>query len=440
MNQVLKNILKSRWYPVIFQIITLFFFSIVIYTLITGPASPHDNFGTALTWVLWWPIIPLIFLLLGRFWCAICPFATINDFVQKFAGMKLKVPNFLKKYGIWIIDATFIIITWSDHIWGIVENPRGSGILLLLITTGVIFSGVLFERRTWCRYLCFLGGLAGNYSRTGMLKLRATPDICKNCTTLACYKGSKNAPGCPLFEVPRNMQTSATCNLCGYCVKNCPNDSINISFKPPASELWFIKRPRLEESFLAIVIMGIVFVQNLTMLEIWQKWQKALTNILHTDSYPVLFTVLFLIAMTIPVVLTLVASKGASYANRQKTWENFARYGYSLIPLDLAGHIAHNLFHLLAEGKSIYYTGLAFFTGKKLEGMSTAIVSSSTITFLQYTILVLGAILSLYTAWKIAKNNEPKNTFNVFLPFSILIIIFLLINIYLFMLPMAMRM
>ncbi|GAV22765.1 ferredoxin [Carboxydothermus pertinax] len=185
--------------------------------------------------------------------------------------------------------------------------------------------------------------------------------------------------------------------------------------------------------------MGIVFVQNITMLEIWQKWQKALTNILHTDNYAVLFTVLFLIAMAVPVVLTLIASKGVALVNKQKSWENFARYGYALIPLDLAGHLAHNLFHLLAEGKSIFYTGLTFFTGQELDNMSRSIVGSSTITLLQYSLLVLGAILSLYTAWKITKNNEPKNTFNVFLPFGILIIVFFLINIYLFMLPMAMR-
>ncbi len=98
-----------------------------MFQLLLGPESAHDNFGTALTWVLWWPLIPIIFLFLGRFWCAICPFATINDLVQKFVGNNRPVPKFLKKYGIWIIDALFIFITWSDHVWGVVENPLRLG-------------------------------------------------------------------------------------------------------------------------------------------------------------------------------------------------------------------------------------------------------------------------------------------------------------------------
>src|SRR3989304_8165521 len=85
-NTWIKALLRRRWYPGVFQWPTLFVFMLIMFELLLGPASAHDNFGTALTWVLWWPIIPILFLFLGRFSCAICPFATINDLVQKFAG------------------------------------------------------------------------------------------------------------------------------------------------------------------------------------------------------------------------------------------------------------------------------------------------------------------------------------------------------------------
>ena len=42
----------------------------------------------------------------------------------------------------------------------------------------------------------------------------------------------------------------------------------------------------------------------------------------------------------------------------QQLVQNFARFGYALIALDVAGHMAHNLFHLLAEGKGILFTAL----------------------------------------------------------------------------------
>jgi polyferredoxin len=143
----------------------------------------------------------------------VCDLSVRNDqrSGQKFVGNNRPVPRFLRKYGIWIIDAFFIMITWSDHVWGVVENPYGSGILMLTLTTGVIASGSFFERRTFCRHICFLGGLAGNYARTGMLALRGTPEICATCTLASCYKGTGKAPGCALFEFPKNMTSNANC-------------------------------------------------------------------------------------------------------------------------------------------------------------------------------------------------------------------------------------
>ncbi len=439
-SQLLKHVLKSKLYPGIFQWPTLFIFAVIIYELLIGIPVASKNFGTAMTWVLWWPIIPLIFLLLGRFWCAICPFATLSDLVQKFVGNNRPVPKFLKKYGIWIIDAMFILITWADHIFGIVESPRGSGVLLLMIITGVIVAGAFFERRTWCRYLCFIGGLAGNYSRSGALELRGTPEKCAKCTVSACYKGSDKAPGCPMFEFPKTMDNSARCNLCGYCVKNCPNDSITVSTRVPSKELWFIRKPKLEESFLAIVIMGIVFIQNITMLEIWTDIQKWLGSLLGTDSFNVIFTVAFIIGMAIPALLLYLTSWLASLKNSESAVMNFTRFGYSLIPLDLAGHMAHNLFHLLSEGKSVLYTGLALL-GINNEGASAALVSNGTIEIMKYTLLALGALASIYTAYRIAKASYKENqVIGSVIPYAILILALTAFNVYLFLLPMAHRM
>ena len=436
---VIKGIFQSRIFPGIFQYLTLVVFGVIVYELIFGPGSAHDNFGTAMTWVLWWPLIPVIFVLLGRFWCAVCPFATVSDLIQKVVGVRGVVPRFLKSYGIWLIDFFFILITWADHVFGIVESPRGSGILLLMITTGVIVAGAFFERRTWCRYLCFLGGLSGNYARAGALELRATPEICAKCTTKSCFNGDGQVPGCPMFEFPRAMDNSARCNLCGYCVKTCPNDSIRISPRVPSSELWFINRPKLEESFLAIVIMGIVFVQNITMLEVWKQILAWLESALGTTSYSITFTVTFLVAMALPVAALALAAWLSKLGNGESTLTNFARFGYALIPLDLAGHVAHNLFHLLAEGKAVVFTALAL-GGIESHGSSPALVGPETIQVLQFLLLGLGVLGSLYGAYRIAKHHDGVKAWRSFTPMAGLIVVLGLINVYLFLLPMAMRM
>jgi hypothetical protein len=438
--KAIDRLMRSKWFPGIIQWPTLLLFMLIMFQLLLGPESAHDNLGTALTWVLWWPIIPILFLFLGRFWCAICPFATVNDLVQKFVGNNRPVPRFLKKYGIWIIDALFIFITWSDHVWGVVENPFGSGVLMLMLTTGVIASGSFFERRTFCRYVCFLGGLSGNYARTGMLALRGTPEICAKCTSASCFKGTEKAPGCPLFEFPKTMTSNANCVICADCIKNCPNDSIQLTMRKPTKELWFIRKPKIEEAFLSAVIMGIVFVQNVTMLEVWGSMLKWLENAVGTTNYAVTFSITFAIAIIIPVAMLGLTSWIAGKLNKSSLIENFTRFGYAIIALDVAGHIAHNLFHLLAEGKSIFYTAIALF-GQEVHGASPALVSMETIQFLQYGLIALGFIGSLYTAYRVAKNNHSGTlAWRTFTPYAVLIVVLTIMNVYLFVLPMAMRM
>ncbi len=438
-NALFRRAIQSRLYPGVLQAATVLVFAVVLYQLVAGPATAHDNFGTAMTWVIWWPLIPLFFLLLGRFWCAICPFATVSDAIQKVVGHNRAVPAFLKKYGIWIIDALFILITWSDHVFGIVESPRGSGVLLMMLILGVVTAGAFFERRTWCRYLCFLGGLSGNYSRAGTLELRATPSRCARCKVQACYRGSEKAPGCPMFEFPRTMDTNARCNLCGYCVKSCPNGSIRISPRTATQELWSVRKPRFEEAFLACVIMGIVFVQNVTMLEVWGGMLSWLEGVTGTDSYFVTFTIAFSIAMALPILALFGASFLANMTGRLGIITAFTLFGYALIPLDLAGHVAHNLFHLLAEGRSVIYTGVAMF-GIEMEG-SAALLDTATIQMLQYLLIVAGTAGSVYTAYRIARGRIARGrVLGVWAPIVALIVILGAVNLLLFYLPMEMRM
>jgi polyferredoxin len=433
--------LRSGWYPKVLQIPVAAVFGLVAFQLLVGPQAAHDNAGTALMWVLWWPVIPIVFVLLGRFWCAVCPFGLLSDTVQKLVGVNRPVPRFLKNNGIWIIDASFLAITWADHVWGIVESPWGSGVLLLLLTTAVVASGALFQRRTFCRYLCFLGGLSGNYARTGMVELRADADVCRTCTAkAACYNGTEKVAGCPLFTFPRTMEDSANCNLCANCIKSCPNDAIQVRLRKPTSELWFITKPHLGQSALAMAIMGIVLIQNVTMLSVWQDVLDTIAATTGITSYPVIFTVAFVIAVSVPVALLVLASRVAAARNLESTRQNFARFGYALIPLDVAGHLAHNLFHLLAEGGSVWFTVANLF-GAGVSG-DPALVSTSTIQVLQFVLLGLGVVASLYTAKRIAyrRYRTAARRRATLAPYVVVIAVLAAVNVGMFLLPMAHRM
>ncbi|HBX80676.1 MAG TPA: ferredoxin [Propionibacteriaceae bacterium] len=438
---MVSRILRSRWYPGVLQAPVAAVFGLVAYQLLAGPGSAHRNAGTALMWVLWWPILPITFVVLGRFWCAVCPFGAISDAVQKLVGVNRPVPRFLKVYGIWIIDAQFLAITWSDHIWGIVESPWGSGVLLLLLTTGVIISGALFQRRTFCRYLCFLGGLCSNYARSGVVELRADAGVCATCTArAACYNGTDKVAGCPLFTFPRTMDTNAACSLCANCIKACPNDAFQLRLRTPLSELWFIRKPKVEESFLAMAIMGIVVIQNLTMLSMWQDlltWIERTTGI---TSYPVIFTLAFVVAVSVPVGMLALASRVAALGNSETTLRNFARFGYALIPVDIAAHLAHNMFHLLAEG-SVVFSTVGSLAGITPPTDAPALASSGVILALQLILLALGVLGSGYTVYRIARSRyaDAARRRVTMAPYLALLGILTVMNTYLFLLPMAHR-
>jgi hypothetical protein len=185
--------------------------------------------------------------------------------------------------------------------------------------------------------------------------------------------------------------------------------------------------------------MGIVFVQNITMLEVWKELLSWLEGMLGTTNYSITFTVTFLIAMALPVAALALSSWLSGLGNGETAVKNFARFGYALIPLDLAGHVAHNLFHLLAEGKAVIFTAMSLF-GMEVHDASTALVGPETIQILQFILLGLGVLASLYAAYRIAKHNDGIKAWSSFIPMGVLIIVLGLINVYLFLLPMAMRM
>jgi len=166
-------------------------------------------------------------------------------------------------------------------------------------------------------------------------------------------------------------------------------------------------------------------------------WVNRVTGI---TSYPVIFTAVFAVGVSVPVALLALAAKVAARGNLESTVQNFARFGYALIPLDVAAHVAHNLFHLLAEGKSVFYTLGALF-GQHQEG-SAALVGNGTIQVLQFALLALGLAGSVYTAQRIAHRRylTPARRRSTLVPFTVLIGILAALNVAMFLFPMAHRM
>ena len=434
----LNAFLRSRWYPGIFQVVGVLVFAFIMIETLFGTTTVHDNAGSAIVWILWWPLLPLSYFVLARFWCTVCPFPVVGDFLQRFAGRRLPMPSFLKKYGIWIIDAWFIGITWADHVFGIVASPRGTGYLLLMILAGVITMSLVFERRTFCRTTCFLGGLSGNYSMASALALRANRANCKDkCRDLWCAKGSERAAACPMFETPRTMRTNRECNLCGNCIKSCPHGSLRLELRKPTQEFWHVATARTEVAFLAMILVGVVIIQNLTMLSVWQPLLDRVAGLTGSTNFTLNFSLIFAVAMGLPLAALALASRFSRDSN-ETTLQNFARFGYAIIPLDLAAHMGHNLFHLLGEGLAVPRS-LAERFGLQWTRASDELLNTPTIQVLQYLMLGAGAVATLYAAYRIARGAGHTRTVRALVPHILLICLLIAVNAYMFTQPMGHR-
>jgi NAD-dependent dihydropyrimidine dehydrogenase PreA subunit len=336
-----------------------------------------------------------------------------------------------------VIAALFLLITYVDETWRLSVDARRTGYLLLALLVAVIFFAAFFERRTFCRHVCFIGGFAANYSRAGILQLRADADRCRACHTRTCYNGTETAPGCPLFLLAPEVEDSATCHLCGNCVKVCPRDAISISFRAPTSELWNVRSPRLSDTVLAAAVMGIVLVEQASLLRLWIPLVEATGALLHVDpyvSYPLVYAVLLAAFTAAPLaglaLAGFVSKTVAGEHGRRNLLRNVVAFGDAIIPMALAGHVAHGAFFLLTRSRTVPFALFAL-AGRFPRAIQSAWMPSRAVFAAQMAVLALGAAASLYVSARIARRHAPRSALAAFLPHALLLLALLAANAYL---------
>ncbi|MDP2607094.1 MAG: 4Fe-4S binding protein, partial [Deltaproteobacteria bacterium] len=63
----------------VLQIPTLVLIAVIAFLGFFDIQDGAKNLATKLTWILWWPGIIFTFILVGRLWCVMCPFGTLNE-------------------------------------------------------------------------------------------------------------------------------------------------------------------------------------------------------------------------------------------------------------------------------------------------------------------------------------------------------------------------
>lgn len=428
-------------------------FWLVIVNGLVGVADPGRSFATTVTWNVWFCLVFVLILTTGRGWCAVCPFGGAAEAVQRRAlwgrgrpiGLGLAFPPALSQLGYLLPVAALLLLTFIEERFTIADGgaPVLTSYLILGIMLIAIGSFLVFERRSFCRYLCPLSALIGILGAVAPVAGFRTRDhrACTACTTRDCLRGTQTASGCPWYAWPGSAESNLSCGLCGECYHACPTDQVGLYLSPPLESVVRPGRRRADVGWGVAILAGLVLFEQVHATATYRRLEGWLNGITHLTGSPnpvsffgfILGVTLLaaLPALAVAVVLdrrsgiptgrprrrAWVAPAGTGhpnaeagpdglFVNRRSTFRSiFLPLMYAGIPLVGADYLAVQLPRFLngaaaavpALGRAI---GLAVPPGSSLTQLR--LLGPDGIAAAQVTVLAVGLLASLYAAWTIA--------------------------------------
>lgn len=455
----LRRLLTSRALQPSLQIPLLVLMGIVALLGFYDVQDGGVNLATKLTWTIWWAGIIFTFVLAGRVWCLACPFGALNEWTARLAAPLRRLPKPFRN--LWWATGMFVLLTWADEQLGVVRSPRVTAWIVVFFAAAAVAVGFFYERRSFCRHLCPIGGLIGIYSMTAPLELRAkSAGVCGADADKSCYRGGPESRGCPMFEFPATMDRNNYCNLCGECVTGCSRDNLVLRVRALGKDLWASGRRVLDEAYLAVALVGLTLVVTAQMLSAWPGWTWALSGSLphwvRATLKPVTYLGLVESAILLGgslVVVPLLVLGGAVVADRLAgasaigVRRTFVLFSYMFIPVGLAVHLAHNLSHLLMEGGGIVpvvQRAAALYTPWSLgepDWQHAPLAPEAVVALLQVVIIVGFFVLSLVAGHRLstAAYADPRAAGRALVPMAVLSCVFTVAALVLLNLPMGMR-
>jgi len=415
-NRFLKSILKNR-YPqlAVFIVMLMGYIFAILAGLIGTPVGSH-NFSIVFVWIAWWAILILVAVpFFGRGWCAVCPIPLPGEWLQRGAvlappdkkprWLNLRVPKMFRN--IWLQNISFLLLALFSSV--LLTTPNITGIVLAAMLFAAIGLSTIFERRSFCRYLCPVGGFIGLYSQTAPIELRIKDkEVCVKCEGKPCYNGSSNGYGCPWDVFPGGLTKNTYCGLCMECIRTCPHDNIAVNLRPFSADL---ARPstRMDEAFKAFIMLGSAMIYAGVLLGPWGTFKDAAYNVGTSAWFIYAACFLGIIFILLPGLFALCISRSENLNDFKK---RFASLATALIPLGLMFWVAFSLSFVLTNASYILASlsdplGLGwnlFGTANTLwQPMLTSILAPA-----QTLVLVGGLIWSARTAQKTAKEAKTS--------------------------------
>jgi polyferredoxin len=424
----IKPILVSRWPQLMIRAVSLGGFIFAILTGLLGTPVGNRNFSIVVVWIAWWAALILLLVpLLGRGWCSICPIPMPGEWVQNKAVLGPDQPSSSQQTGrrwpkalrnIWLQNGAFTLLAVFSIL--ILTRPSITAWLLLILLLVSVGVSLVYERRTFCRYLCPVGGFIGLYSQLSPLELRVEDtSICASHKEKSCYTGNTSGYGCPWGVFPAGMIKNTNCGLCMECLRTCEYDNIAINLRAFGEDLTQVRGRKLDEAFKTFIMIGSALAYSAVMLGPWGWLKNAAYQL---GSMPWLGYVLGLLALIwilLPALFYLAIRIAQALDFSPQTFrQTFTAYAYSLAPLGLIFWIAFSLSFVFTNGSYLWpVLSDPFGWGWDLFGTASADWTpylTQYIPVLQVVVLVAGLFWAARTVRKIASAHKaPRQAWPV---------------------------
>jgi polyferredoxin len=458
-NKKLYRLVRSRWFQAIPQMIMVGILGLLIYVGLAG--SRVANLTPVAVWTLWWGGLIFIVLFLGSAWCFMCPWDGLANLGSRLrAAARVDTLSLGLKFPSWLANVypaigLFVLLTWLELGFGVTQNPRTTAYMGIAMAGAAIAFALLFEGKKFCAHACPVGRICGTYSRFAPIEVASKRQrVCDNCKTEDCLYGNERGYPCPTGISLKTITSTTNCTLCTECIKSCDKQNIAFNLRPFGAELRKPKGRRLDEAWLALALLSLTLFHGLTMTPVWEDVRPGTDSILKwmsiTFETPKVwnFTIAMAIACALPIVLYWLSCRAARYlaGGEVNARTLFVNYAYSLLPVALFYHLAHNLMHLLMEGGHIVPM-LSDPMGDGSDYIGTAsmhlghLTSEATMWYMQVGLILTGHIFGIVVAHRTSRRlyADRSTATRSLIPMLLVMIAISIGGLYLMHLDMSMR-
>ncbi|MDO9510583.1 MAG: 4Fe-4S binding protein [Bacteroidales bacterium] len=405
----------------------------------------NTNLANLLVWSYWWPLIILSAIVFGRIWCMVCPAELITSFFSK-NGLRLRRPQWLLSG--WAISIFYLIILIIGlNIFAIHRNPAYMAAYLSAIMLSAIIIGFLFEKNTFCAYVCPVGYLLGVYARIAPWGWRVkNASVCESCIDKSCiskdYHYAMNVKSCGVDLYPPKISDNSECILCAGCLKSCKEHQSETHAERPnpgfvkvgfADGLYKGQILHMAEWFFLFIVSGFVIYEILSEF----KAAKALLLFIPdfvSNSLGIKSAIMSSIIQSLylffflPAIFWFFPYLILRMGKTRISLNHYLRYfGLAFIPLVAAAHVCKSILKAVSripyfEHLSVDYTGKVttqLLLQKDIVLSPLPAWTDLLISIVLTMVLMAGFLLSLKVIKRVMKRLSPQATGNAWLWISL---------------------